>query len=285
MLANLETQRNNLAANLATQGVESSNTETLSQLVPKVLSISSGVDGNGVTYDSFDVDGNLTSATIYGTVVPDRCFFLASQLTSVSMSETVTIIGSSAFYNCSSLYISSLPTSLLVIGNYAFYQSDNGGGFESLPSTLFTIGSNAFCMSRFVDLTSLPDGLSSIGESAFSTCEGVNITTLPYGITTVPSVCFAATDIAEMALPSSIISIGTNAFTLAPLRKVWIPNSVTTITCGSTNPPFESVPSTCVIFCEAPSKPAGWSAYWNYHLPSSQLTVNWGATKAQYDAY
>ena len=41
-LAALDTQRDNLAANLTTKGVTASNTETLAQLVPKVLDIESG---------------------------------------------------------------------------------------------------------------------------------------------------------------------------------------------------------------------------------------------------
>ena len=41
-LTALNTQRDNLAANLTTMGVTASNTETLAQLVPKVLNIESG---------------------------------------------------------------------------------------------------------------------------------------------------------------------------------------------------------------------------------------------------
>ena len=41
-LGKLSTQRNNLAANLMTKGVTASSSETLAQLVPKVLDISGG---------------------------------------------------------------------------------------------------------------------------------------------------------------------------------------------------------------------------------------------------
>lgn len=49
----LDTQRNNLAANLTTMGVTAANTETLAQLVPKVLNIESG-------------GGNLKTGTVIG---------------------------------------------------------------------------------------------------------------------------------------------------------------------------------------------------------------------------
>ena len=48
-LGKLNTQRNNLAANLTTKGVTASSSETLAQLVPKVLDITSG-GGGGYTY-------------------------------------------------------------------------------------------------------------------------------------------------------------------------------------------------------------------------------------------
>ena len=44
-LTALDTQRDNLAANLTTMGVTAANTETLAQLVPKVLDIESGGGG------------------------------------------------------------------------------------------------------------------------------------------------------------------------------------------------------------------------------------------------
>ena len=44
-LTALDTRRDSLAANLTTMGVTASNTETLAQLVPKVLNIESGGGG------------------------------------------------------------------------------------------------------------------------------------------------------------------------------------------------------------------------------------------------
>lgn len=54
-LTALDTQRNNLAANLVTKGVEATNTETLGELVPKVLNISSGYDTSDATATEEDI--------------------------------------------------------------------------------------------------------------------------------------------------------------------------------------------------------------------------------------
>lgn len=64
-LGKLNTQRNNLAANLTTKGVTASSSETLAQLVPKVLDITSGGGGGGYTY-GFEIVAysNITLTTI-----------------------------------------------------------------------------------------------------------------------------------------------------------------------------------------------------------------------------
>ena len=65
-LGKLNTQRNNLAANLTTKGVTASSSETLAQLVPKVLDITSGGGGgDGYTY-GFEIVAysNITLTTI-----------------------------------------------------------------------------------------------------------------------------------------------------------------------------------------------------------------------------
>ena len=47
-LNKLVTQKNTLADNLVTKGVDATHDETLDTLVPKVLEISSGGGGNGI---------------------------------------------------------------------------------------------------------------------------------------------------------------------------------------------------------------------------------------------
>ena len=85
-MTTLDAQRDNLAANLVTKGVTASNTETLTQLVPKVLDITTGTPtmpaGKLVTdgllvridpnSDSYTLDGSDNIVTYAVTTKPDK---------------------------------------------------------------------------------------------------------------------------------------------------------------------------------------------------------------------
>jgi len=90
---------------------------------------------------------NLKTATINsGTELPEWAFENCTQLTSVSLPDTLTVIGRSAFSGCDNL------SSVI------------------LPDALTTIGSSAF--SGCISLTSvhIPAGVTSVGDYAFSRC-------------------------------------------------------------------------------------------------------------------
>jgi hypothetical protein len=133
----------------------------------------------------------------------------------------------------------------------------------------------------------LSNNLTLIGTYAFRFCYNLAITSLPNGVTKIGAYAFhGCANILLTSLPSSLITIEQNAFNVCiALRKIWIPISCTTIIAtGESYSPFYNCSSSLVIYCEAASKPEGWSPWWNYYGAGLQLTVNWGVTKAQFDA-
>ena len=94
-------------------------------------------------------------------------FYSCSSLTSVSIPDGVTSIGSSAFEDCSSLTSITIPD-----------------GVTSIESCTFR-----WCSS--LTSVSIPDGVTSIGEYAFYNCSSLTSITIPDGVTYIGSNAFS----------------------------------------------------------------------------------------------
>lgn len=171
-LNKLVTQKNTLADNLATKGVDATHDETLDTLVPKVLEISSG--GGGGIYP-IDDTGMPTGDVIVpdGVVTLSKIPFNANaNITSVSLPTSLTSISDNCFEDCTSLQSVNIPSSVTAIPNHAFYNCSN----------LLTIN--------------IPSNCSNIGEYAFAYCKKLKNITIDKRISSRPcrSYCFAYCD-------------------------------------------------------------------------------------------
>lgn len=157
-----------------------------------------------------------------------------------------------------------------------------------LSAELTKIGQYAFENSANLVLTSLPDSITDIGAYAFYNCPKIALVSLPANLTIIKTYSFAYCNLlAITSLPESITEVETLAFYGSPsFRRLWIGiNCVTIAGATSSASPWRNNSEELVFYCEAESKPAGWGTYWNYRYFSSvYFTVNWGVSKAEYDA-
>ena len=134
----------------------------------------------------------------------------------------VTKIADSAFSNKMSGYVKphdsltsvKLPSTLTSIGARAFYDCTNLSNADLAACTgLKTIGDRAFCATALADVK-FPASLSDIGKYAFATCKLTNVDLS--GCTQLRSVSdgsfYNNEGIISVKLPSTLISIGANAF-------------------------------------------------------------------------
>lgn len=99
------------------------------------------------------------------TEIPDRLCYGDKALTSVTMGDAVTSIGTTAFYN-TGLKTLALPATVQTIYTSAFQGSALTGEI-ALPAALTSIGSQAFASTKITGV-SIPAGVTSIGSAAFA---------------------------------------------------------------------------------------------------------------------
>jgi len=193
----------------------------------------------------------VEGSTMYTVVSVEEYAFRYSEAPSIVLPETVETIDYGGFYSCKSTSI-ALPSSLKTIGNYAFYAcknltkieipegveeigtSTNSSAFGTcyalkevkFPSTLKKIWNSSFYHCGLESVT-LPDNLVEISKNAFNQCDALTEVTMPKKLETIGvgafGDCKKLTTIKNM--PSSVKSIGEEAFFNCPLTEFTIPAS------------------------------------------------------------
>jgi hypothetical protein len=95
--------------------------------------------------------------------------FQSSAIVSVTIPEGVQRIGS-AFRDCYSFTTISLPNSLRIIGDYAFYLCGSLTNV-TIPAGVITIGRQAFYNCGSLTSVTIPASVTYIGENAFNYCD------------------------------------------------------------------------------------------------------------------
>ena len=161
---------------------------------------------NSSYFGSISVPETVTNnGTEYSVTTIGEYAFKGSTVTSVSMPESITSIGTSAFSVCKNLESVALPESLTTLGSHAFY----------------------FCKS--LKAVKIPSGVTAILGSCFSECSSLESVIIPEGVTTIGQYAFFGCNLKELTLPSTVTMIGSSAFVSD--------NRFQSITCNATTPP------------------------------------------------
>lgn len=241
------------------------------------------VDGNNGYYSSYGgilynkaqtefVGVPLAITVLDGTNMPESITsigtetFADSSLTSVTLHEGVTFIGSQAFGGCSNLTQVTLPDSIETIFSDAFIncavesatlassalqyvrntalktviitsgESIADSAFQGytniesvqLPAGLKTIGENAFKGCTGITGITIPDSVTAIGKYAFENCSNLESVMLYEGLKTICISAFnGCSSLTSIILPKGLESIETQAFASTGLTSITIPDSVT----------------------------------------------------------
>lgn len=126
-----------------------------------------------------------------------------STIKSISISNTLTHIGSYAFSDCTELTNISVSSQVTSIGRYAFRNCTNLSGAK------------------------LSDNILTLSDGVFSGCKALRSITLPNKITKINDCMFYDSGIEEIVVPDSVKRIGDSAFAYCfALKSIMIPDSV-----------------------------------------------------------
>ena len=87
-----------------------------------------------------------------------------------------------AFYNNKNITSVTLPNTLEMIGNFAF-SGCTGLTSITIPESVTSIGDSAFSECTGLTSITIPDGVTSIGERAFHSCTSLTSITIPENVT------------------------------------------------------------------------------------------------------
>ena len=142
---------------------------------------------------------------------------IPSTVTHGGTTYTVKEIAANAFHEQTGLTGTlTIPNTVEVIGPSAFYGCSNLSGTLTIPNSVKTIYGNAFAYCHsFTGALTIPNSVTFIGQGAFSNCYGFNGTlTLSNSLTEIVYQTFYGCSglTGDINIPNSVAKIGTMAF-------------------------------------------------------------------------
>ena len=250
-----------------------------------------GSSTTSTTSTTYYIPSSLKSVTVTGGNILYHAFYNCSNLTSVTIGDSVTSIGDYAFSGCSSL------TGIWVDEENPNYSSDSHGvlfnkdqttlirapgaisGRYTIPAGVTSISSSAFSSCSSLESVVISDSVTSIGEYAFSSCSSLTSVVIPDSVKSIDSYAFYdCGSLTSVVIPDSVTSIGAAAFnSCSSLESVVIGDSVTSIG----NVAFAGCSSLTSVVIPDSVKSIGDSAFYNC---SSLRHVAYTGTKSQWNS-
>lgn len=172
----------------------------------------------------------LNDEEIIDLVIPEGCVeikpfvFRSGKFSSVTLNEGLERIGSAAFRSNSLIPSITVPASVNYMGDYAFYKCNSlravhVSDLNAWVNINFGNDANPLCNGaalyvndELVTNLNIPEDVEVIKANAFQGCSSIESVNLPEGLAEIGSRAFYKTNISDIIIPSSVLSIGYYAF-------------------------------------------------------------------------
>ena len=244
--------------------------------------ILSSTDRTAAVSENISASGNVTipskitiSGVTYNVVlIADCAFEFSTDISSLTIPNSVTSIGNSAFSGCRNLSSLTIPNSVTAIGPYAFYGCDGltsikvqsgNSKYDSRDNCNAIIETASNKLVAGCKNTIIPNSVTSIGAYAFVAYSSLTSINIPYSVTSIGDCSFyGCSGLTSVTIPNSVTSIGNQAFSgctnlSSVISEIEKPLYISD---GSYNP-FYSVSPTCTLTVPSGTKDAyiatGWT--------------------------
>ena len=183
---------------------------------------------DGITYDLNET--NLTAEVIYDDDYYSGSIVIPKSVKYYAKSYTVTSIGVGAFEDCTNLTSITIPNSVISIGGGAFYGCTRLTSL-TIPNSVTSIGIGAFYGCTRLTSMTIPNSVTSMEEQAFGKCTGLTSVIIGNNVMDIGYRTFYnCSGLTSIEIPNSVISIGEEAFSgCSGITSITIPNGVTNI--------------------------------------------------------
>ena len=173
---------------------------------------------------TYYIPASLRAVSVRGGKINFGAFYGCSQLTSITLDDSISTIGNYAFYGCSSLSQMVLPNTVAAIGQYAFYGCSSLS-LINIPSLVTTIAASTFYNCTSLLSITFSDSITGVGSYAFYGCSALRTINFGSNISTIDTYAFASCKaLTDVIIPSSVTSIDGYAFSgCSSLVAVYLP--------------------------------------------------------------
>ena len=223
----------------------------------EVIDLFSTTDVKGNTIPKYTVVGSeIASKAYYGSknmsgyVIPENITkindfsYARSNLTKITIPDSVTDIGYGAFYHCDMLENITIPNSVeniapfafdhtkwmedfenssrefLIVGDGILLSYNGGGSHVTLPEGVKKIAPYAFYKHNGLLSVSMPDSLSEIGEAAFEGCTNLREIFGGTNVKVIKDRAFYQCPLQTVKITDAVESIGVLAFDISKNNEV-----------------------------------------------------------------
>lgn len=203
------------------------------------------LSGDIVIPESISYDENN-----YSVVRATNGAFQNTDITGITLPNSITSLGNSCFKLCNKLTSVKLPDNITSLGDETFMGCSDLSVIE-LPKKLISLGVSCFMGCNITKLT-LPNSITKLGIGCFHSCENLETVTLPQNITNLPDFAFNdCKKLSGITLHEGITSLGQSCFAgCSSLTSIKLPKSINKITGSTLYGCFENCSNLSEVTCQ-----------------------------------